>query len=118
MYGFEPGESFELFYEGLIIAHSGSARNAATLFEKSLTTNPAIPATYMYLVMMYSFMHEPIAELKVLCSKWVDVANAAHDEKQIYRAIESLKYYSATDDERRAMRKEFGKLFRAMRNGR
>jgi len=117
MYGFEPGEAFDLFYEGLTVSLSGAAMSAAKLFEKSIATDPTKPATYMYLVMMYSFMYEPNSVLKDLCSKWLDAANASHDERQIHRATESLKFHSATDDERRKMRKEFGKMFRQMRDG-
>jgi hypothetical protein len=118
MYGFEPGEAFDLFYEGLTISLSGSPMSAAKLFEKSIAVDSTKPATYMYLVMMYSFMYEPNAILKDLCSKWVEVANTSHDETQIYRATESLKFHSATDEERRSLRKAFGKMFREMRNGR
>jgi hypothetical protein len=117
MYGFEPGEAFDLFYEGLTVSLSGAAMSAAKLFEKSIALDPTKPATYMYLVMMYSFMYEPNDVLRDLCAKWVEVANVSGDEKQIHRATESLKFHSATDAERRSLRKEFGKMFRDMRNG-
>jgi hypothetical protein len=118
MYGFEPGESFELFNEGITVAHSGSAPSAAELFEKSIAIEPSNPFAHMYLVMMYEFMHKPNDVLKEACLKWVEAAKSSHKEQQIHRATESLKFYSATDEERKAMRKEFGKMFRDMRNGR
>ena len=109
MYNFKPGKAFDLFNEGLTIAFGGTSESAAKLFEKSIAENPSNPAAYMYLIMMYEFMHEQNDILKDLCSKWVEVATKSGNEKQIARATASLKYYSATEDERKAMVKAFAK---------
>ena len=117
MYNFEIGEAFDLFYEGLTASLSGSAMSAAKLFEKSIALDPTRPVTYMYLVMMYSFMYEPTDIIKEVCVRWVEAAKNTQDETQTYRATHSLEYYSATDEERRSLRNNFGKMFRRMMGG-
>jgi hypothetical protein len=94
MYKFEPGEAFDLFYEGLIASFDGrSASIPADFFEKSIAAEPKNPYSHMYRAMMNEFMHTPDIKMKELCAEWLEVAKASGIEKQINRATFAVKYY-------------------------
>jgi len=109
MYGFEPGEAFELFYKGIVKGFSGYAVAAARLFDKSLEINPANPNTHLYRVMMGEFMRESPLELEARCRAWLAAATAANNKLHVSRATESLAYYSGTDEDRKRIDKEFAR---------
>lgn len=115
MYGFDHGEAFDLFYEGLNKAFSGFAATAIPLFEKSISINPLNPHTYMYLVMMKEFAHFSNLEMKILCGAWLKSATDACNVGQIERAEKSLKYYSSTLEDQVKMRQEVGEMLKKRR---
>lgn len=117
MYGFEHGEAFDLFYEGLDKAFSGFAATAIPLFEKSISINPLNPHTYMYLVMMKEFTHDSNHNMKKLCVEWLRVAETVHNDVQIARARASLKYYESSFEEQKQMRQEVGNLLKLQARG-
>jgi len=109
MYDFQPGEPFELFYEGLVEGYSGDPKKAAKKFEDAIKKDPKNPAAHMYHVMMMEFAKESEAKLKNACEEWLKVAETNRDQKQIRRATYSLDYYKADADGKAKMLDEFKK---------
>jgi hypothetical protein len=103
MYNFNEGEAFDLFYKGLVEGYSGDAKKAAKIFEESVAKDPSVPATHMYLLMMYEFSHEPESKCQAECVEWAKVAELSGDIKQHERAMYSLEYYNATPEKRMEM---------------
>lgn len=112
LYGFEPGEAFDLFYEGLNRSFSGFAATAIPSFEKSIDINPTNPVAYMYLVMMSEFAHRSNSTMVNLCRAWLHAAEISHNDMHIDRATRSLKYYESNVEERKQMRDAVGELLK------
>jgi hypothetical protein len=101
VYGFEPGEALDLFYDGFTEAGWGDPKKAVNLFEASIEKDPKNPYTRMFHMIVMEECIKPGEEtMKKLSNDWLAVAKESGNERQIKRAEFSVKYYASTQEER------------------
>jgi len=93
IYGFENGDAFDLFYDGLINLLEAHPDEAVALLDKSIVMDKNNQAAYLYRVMAGEVIGEHPDKLKGLCVDWVAAAKAKGIERYIEWSNKALKFY-------------------------